>query len=769
MAVTVPEQSDPIEAYARVEPPSRVEPPARVEPPSRADSPGRPGEHRDGRLLRVARWSIHHRWKAVAAWLVFVIAVFVAGGAAGTRLLTDAEMGVGQSGRADRAVARAGYSVTPVERVLVQARSGRLAPETTATVVAELRTRLRALPEVGTIRAPITSGDGRSVLLPLTIAVGKATGTAADHVAEGKLPRILSATAGVARAHPDLRIEQAGDTSLNVGVGNQVNADFGKAERLSLPVTLGILLLTFGALTAAGVPVLLAFSAVTAAIGLSALVSHLLPVTDSLSSVILLIGMAVGVDYSLFYVRRSREERARGASKREAVEIAAHTSGRAVLVSGVAVLVAMSGLLLSGDATFISIGVGTMLVVAVAVLGSLTVLPAVLSLLGDRVERPRVPLLHRLRRRDGSGRAWPALMRVVLAKPLVSLLIAGSAMVALAVPALGMKTGEPGVDSLPRSIPVLRTYDAMTAAFPQAGFAHEVVVWSGDGQRLNRAGLQAGVRSLVTDARATGLFADLDEVRADVAPDGRTALVDLPVPGDFKSARSTASLAALRDTWAPALQRAVPGSEVAVTGETAGSADFTAQQRARLPWVMAFVLGMTFVVLVLAFRSVVVAVTAVVLNLLSVAAAYGALVLVFQHGLGQDLLGFTGGGTIVNWLPLFLFVVLFGLSMDYHVFVVSRIREAHDLGMPTKVAVAHGVTASAGVVTSAAAVMVGVFSIFGSLSLMEFKQLGVGLAAAVLIDATVVRAVLLPSAMTLLGRRNWWLPATLERRLPAGH
>jgi RND superfamily putative drug exporter len=486
---------------------------------------------------------------------------------------------------------------------------------------------------------------------------------------------------------------------------------------------------------------------------------------DSLNSVILLIGMAVGVDYSLFYVRRAREERARGADRRDAVEVAARTSGRAVVVSGLAVFIAMSGLLLAGDATFLSMAVGTMLVVAVAVVGSLTALPAMLALLGDKVDRPRIPLVHRLRRGHDDGRFWPAIMRVVLHRPLVSLVLAAGALVALAAPALGMHTGESGVQSLPRSIPVVRTYDAMTKAFPQTGFAHSVVVHSSS--RLDRTALDAGVHDLVVAASRTSGFTGLDGVQPDLSPDGRTAVVDLPMTGDFSSDAAARSLDTLRTVMVPLVKQHLPGASVDVTGPTAESVDFNRSMHAHLPWVMAFVLALTFVVLVVSFRSVVVAATAVVLNLLSVGAAYGLLVLVFQHGFAHQLLGVSTTGVIIDWLPLFLFVVLFGLSMDYHVFVVSRIREAHDAGMPTRQAVARGVTSSAGVVTSAAAVMVGVFSIFGTLSMVEFKQLGVGLAAAVLVDATLVRAVLLPSAMTLLGRRNWWLPAALERRLGA--
>jgi RND superfamily putative drug exporter len=705
----------------------------------------------------------------VVGWFVFVAIVFVAGGAAGTRALTSAEQGTGESGRADRVVEQAGFPATPTERILIRSRSGPLDQADAQAAATQLRSKLSALPVVGKIGTLTMSKDGSAAMLPVVLDVDGKTGDDALTAADDKVPAVLAATAAVARGQPDLRIQEVGDASVDAAVGHQISADFNRAERLSLPITLLILLLTFGALIAAGVPVVLALSAVAAAIGLSALVSHVLPVMDALNSVILLIGMAVGVDYSLFYVRRAREERARGASRADAIELAARTSGRAVVVSGLAVFVAMSGLLLSGDATFTSMAVGTMLVVAVAVLGSLTVLPAMLSLLGDRIDRPRIPFIHRLRRGDGAGRFWPAVMRVVLHKPLVSLLLAGTAMVALAVPALGMRTGEAGADSLPRSIPIMKTYDAMTAAFPQTGFAHTVVVWSPDGKPLDRAALNAGVDDMINQAEATGRFASLSDVHAVVAPDGKTAQIDLPVTGDFNTDRSQRSLAAVREHIAPTLAAHLPAAEVATTGDTAYTVDFGSQMRAHLPWVMAFVLGLTFLVLVVSFRSVVIAATAVALNLLSVGAAYGLLVLVFQHGLGQGLLDFRSNGTIIDWLPLFLFVVLFGLSMDYHVFVVSRIREAYAAGMPTRLAVAHGVTSSAGVVTSAAAVMVGVFSIFGTLSLLEFKQLGVGLAAAVLIDATIVRAVLLPAAMTLLGRRNWWLPAWLDRRLPAAH
>ncbi len=721
---------------------------------------------------RLARWSTRHRWTALLLWLLLVAVAVVGGSVAGTRTLTDGEIGAGESGRADRHLEQAGFPPDLTERVLIQAPKGQVLERAeTRAVTGELRQALDPLPAVASVGDVVRSADGRSAVLPMVLDVDSLTGTPAEDLAAERIDTVVAATAGVAERHPGVTVAQVGGTSIDRAIGDVVESDFQRAETLSLPVTLGILLLAFGALFAAGVPLLLALSAVGTSIGLAGLVSHLLPVSDTLNSVILLIGMAVGVDYSLFYVRRTREERARGASRREAIDIAAATSGRAVVVSGIAVIVAMAGLLLSGSSVFSSMAIGTMLVVAVAVLGSLTVLPAVLSLLGDKVDRPRIPLVHRLRREGHASntRFWPLVMRGVLAKPVLSLVVAGTALTALAVPALGMRLGESGADSLPRSIPEVRTYDAMTAAFPQTGFTHTIAVWDADGEPLDRSAVTTGLHSLVRSAEGSGQFADLGDSAVAFAPDGSTATVDLAMTGDFNGDRAASSLDLLRDDLVPALRADLPDTEIAVTGDAAGSRDFTASLKSHLPQVFAFVLLVTFLVLVLAFRSVVIAATAVALNLLSVGAAYGLLTLVFQHGLATGLLGVQQSGFIVDWLPLFLFVILFGLSMDYHVFVVSRVREAHELGEPTRAAIARGVTSSAGVVTSAAAVMIGVFSIFATLSLLEFEQLGIGLAAAVLVDATIVRAVLLPAAMAVLGRRNWWLPQWLDRVLPAGH
>jgi RND superfamily putative drug exporter len=421
-------------------------------------------------------------------------------------------------------------------------------------------------------------------------------------------------------------------------------------------------------------------------------------------------------------------------------------------------MVAMAGMFISGDAIFSSLAVGCILVVAVAVLGSLTVLPALLALLGDKIDRPRVPLLHRLRRADGRSRVWPVVLRPVLARPWVAFVVAAGALLALAIPATQLRTSFPGAEDLPRSIPIMQSYDRLTAAFPETGDSHTVVIASENGSPLPKAQVERATSDMIRAAKATGLFALNETPEPEFSTDGRVAQVELPIPYSSDSAKAEQSLEDLRQSIVPHTLGTINNATYGVTGSTAGTVDFSNHQSSRMPWVFAFVLGLTFVVMLVSFRSVVIAVTAIALNLLSVGAAYGLLVLVFQGHWAEGLLGFHSNSAIVAWLPLFLFVVLFGLSMDYHVFVVSRIREAVRRGVPTREAVAEGITATAGTVTSAAIVMVAVFSIFATLSTLDFKQLGIGLAAAILIDATIVRAVLLPATMAVLGRANWWAP-----------
>jgi RND superfamily putative drug exporter len=401
--------------------------------------------------------------------------------------------------------------------------------------------------------------------------------------------------------------------------------------------------------------------------------------------------------------------------------------------------------------------VGTMLVVAVAVLGSVTVLPAVLAKLGDKVEKGRVPVIGKRRHTNhGESRVWGWILGKVLARPVLSVVVSGAILIALAVPALGMKTINPGVAGIPHDLPVMKTYDRIQAAFPGGPLPAMVVVQADD---VTKPEIQQGITAMTGKALATGQMSQ--PVTTEISPSKNAEIISIPMQGDGTDAKSEEALASLRDQVIPATIGKVDGAQVDVTGLTAGSKDFNDAMQSRLPFVFAFVLGLAFLLLLVTFRSIVVPIKAILLNLLSVGASYGILTLVFQDGHGESLLGFESLGGITAWLPLFLFVILFGLSMDYHVFILSRIREAVDGGMKTDDAVAHGIRSTAGVVTSAAMVMVAVFAIFATLSSIEFKMMGVGLAAAILIDATLVRAVMLPAAMKLLGDTNWYLPKRL--------
>jgi len=526
---------------------------------------------------------------------------------------------------------------------------------------------------------------------------------------------------------------------------------------LSLPVTLIILVLAFGALVAAGIPLLLGLTAVVATFGLIALPSHLLPVAFEAQAMVLLIGLAVGVDYSMFYLKRERQERAAGRSPEAALEAAAATSGRSVLISGLTVMTAMAGMFLTGDATFTSLALATILVVAVAVLGSLTVLPALLSRLGDKVDRLRVPLVGLLRRDGGEGRIWGAIVDRVLRRPALSAALAVGLLLVLAAPALQLRLAPQGAESFPKSLEVIKTYDRMQQAFPGSALPASVVVKA---PSVHTPAMHRAITELEQRALASGRA--FEPITVDANKQGTVAKITVPIAGNGTDAASNAAFHLLRDTIVPQTVGAVPNADAGVTGLTAAWKDQAAELKSNLLPVVAFVLVLAFALMVIAFRSLVIAAKAILLNLLSVAAAYGVLVLVFQHGLGKGLLGAGSADGIEAVVPLLLFVILFGLSMDYHVFIISRIRETFDRGASMDDAVAHGIKSTAGVVTSAAIVMVCVFAVFGTLSMPFFKQFGVGLSAAVLIDATIVRAVLLPATMKLLGDWNWYLPGWLQ-------
>jgi RND superfamily putative drug exporter len=702
---------------------------------------------------RMARWSSAHRKKAIFGWFAFVLFALAIGTAVGSKQISDVDNFSGESHRAEQALDRAGLRPTE-EVVFVQSNRLTVADPEFRAAVADVAGRLARVRYVEHVTSPPRNGnvsaDGHAALVNFEIR-GDST-QAADRV-DPTLAAVEAAQAG----HPGLDIEQFGDASAEKAVGETITDDLKKAGMLSLPVTLIILTITFGTLVAAGLPLLMGLTAVMAALGLVALPSQVFPIDDNLSAVILLIGLAVGVDYSLFYLRREREERAAGRSESAALAAAAATSGRAVLISGMTVIVAMAGMLISGDPTFIAFAQGSILVVAIAMFASLTVLPAMLSWLGDRVEKGRVPLLGRLRRPAGESRFWTALTARVMRRPVWSIVLAGGLLVALAIPALQMKSVTSDIEDLPQGLPVIVTYDKVKAVFPAEGVTATVVVEADD---VRSGATAAGITALRAAVRGSQDFRPGTELV--YSADGTVAQINVPTRGNGTDAASVAALDRLRDDIIPATVGRVPGASVNVSGDAASSQDFADQLNSRLPLIFAFVMVLAFLLMLVTFRSIVIPIKAIVLNLLSVAAAYGVLVLVFQKGNLESVLGFSSNGGVTNWLPLFLFVVLFGLSMDYHVFILSRVRELWEGGMPTDQAVRQGIATTAGTVTSAALVMVGVFSVFMTLSFIDFKELGFGLAVAVLIDATIVRGVLLPASMKILGDWNWYLPGWLE-------
>jgi RND superfamily putative drug exporter len=705
---------------------------------------------------RVTGWSIRHRWTVLGGWIGLVlISVAIGGIASGTPARS---LDPGQSAQAERILA-AQHGTDPVrENVLIQAnRPDAFTSDPRLRAATEdLVATLRRMPgTVAGVVSPLEPGqsarvsaDGRSGLVGFQLA-------GPVHQFSAQVATALHTVSTVAGRHPGVRLAEAGDESLTTIVDKDIQQDMSGAEHTSLPVTLVILLLVFGSLVAAGVPLLLAGTTVAATFGLLGMIGQWVPVNSASSVMILLIGMAVGIDYSLFYLRREREERAAGRSPAEALRIAARTSGAAIVVSGVTVLLCVLGLLFTGMDVFRGLTVGAVLVVGLAVLGSVTALPALLSVLGGRVDALRIPWIGRWRTAGRDSRVWSVLVGAVVRRPLLWGVAGVLVLGALALPALGMRLQDPSTaQSLSRSVPVIDAAVRMDQAFPGAATPARVVIWSnGAGPALNSAQVQQAVNTLPRTGPMSTALVD------------RAMVLRVPLPGTGTDATSSQALDRLRTQVLPRTFGRIPGIGYAVMGvPTAQAADFTRQLDATTGWVFAFVLGLAFVVFVLAFRSWAVPVVSIALNLLSVGAAYGVVTWVFQDGHLGGLLGFTAYGGVLSWLPLFLFVILFGLSMDYHIFILSRIRERRLGGASMRTAVVGGIRSSAGVVTSAAVIMTGVFSVFVSLSAIEYKMIGVGMAVAVILDATLVRGILLPSALALLGDRTWSRSRLTSRR-----
>lgn len=766
--------------------------PGRSSDPSRAGSdPGRSGDPGGAPpegiargVLAIARVTSRFRKTTLALWIVFVIGCLVAGGVTGMKTLSE-DGGVGESGAAEAIVASSDLADRPTEVVLVQSPS----KAATDRVATALQADLARLKQVDEIRSPLQAGgsvgelrndDGTAVLLQVTLRGSP------DDAAETALPVEQAVHAAQRDAGAGVTIAQTGGGSVGNAIDEIVESDLQKAELISVPITLIILVLVFGAFVAATVPLILGITAVAAAMGAMGVVSQVAPMADATGSLVVLIGLAVGVDYSLFYIRREREERRAGRSEHAALLAASASVGRAILISGLTVMVALAGLLMTGVEEFTSMAAGTILVVAIAVLGSLTVLPAILAILGDNVDRGRVGLPGAKRRRarraatarDAAaarvaaglpaepvrGRtrrsAWSVIADRVTGAPRAWTAAACIALLALAAPVLSMKLADSGAGSLPKGVPAIEAANAIERAFPGAPDSTDLVV---TGTQLDATQNTAGLARLGRAAAKVTGGASVAQV--DVSGDGTVAVVSVPMPDRGANAAQD-TVRDLRAQLRALTADLVPGADrTRVAGDAADSLDFADAVKDAMPLVGGFVMGLALLLLLAAFRSLRLAVTVIGLNLLSVGAAFGVMTVVFQNTFAEDLLSFTSSGAIITWMPLIAFVILFGLSMDYSILVLERIREARRRGLAAREAAAEGVAATASTVTGAALVMVAVFSIFAMLRLLEMKQLGVGMAAAILIDATIVRAIALPAAVTLLGENAFGKRTAEQARL----
>jgi uncharacterized membrane protein YdfJ with MMPL/SSD domain len=709
---------------------------------------------RIARFVRMAACASARRPKLVITlWLILIVGCGIGGALAGTRSLSNADSGSGESQQAELRLQQAGLLNRFTESLVVK--SGSVArTDRAATALIERAERTRYVVSASSQASERSSSrdDGRLALIEVTLRGDPDQQT--DRVVP--LERIVSSTA---RGEPGVYVGEAGDGSFGRAENATISTGLSHAELIAFPITLLILVAAFGALVAALIPLLLGLTSVAAAMGALGLVSQVAPNGSTTSSVVVLIGLAVGVDYSLFYIRRERAERRAGAGPEAALTASAQTAGRAILIAGATVVIGLTGLLLAGNAVFVSMALGAILVVGIAVLGSLTVLPAALALLGDRIERGRVWPRRLSGRRAGRSEmaetrkrrstAWARFAGAVTTRPRLSLLVALALLAVLAAPLLSIRIGNPGSADLPQNNPTVVAQRLIDRAFPGGTDTAQLVV---SGHRLETRNARARLLALGREGqRVTGGAGG--PVTVAVSQRGDTAVVGIPVPSGGDSVQSR-NVDTLRAVLKPATARALPGASAELTGDDASNVDFNHQMSVMTPVVIAFVLALAFVLLVCSFQSPLLAVSVIGLNLASVGGAFGVLTELFQHHWAETLFGLRSFGAIVDWLPLFAFVILFGLSMDYTVLILERASEARRRGASAKAAAAEALGSTGSTVTSAALVMVAVFACFATVPLVSFKQLGVGLAAAIAIDATIVRGIALPAVLTLLGDRG---------------
>jgi RND superfamily putative drug exporter len=718
----------------------------------------------------LARLSARHPWRVIAIWIVLLVLAGVAATGLGDALTTEGNFtNKPESIRADDLLKqrmRGGQDPPVTETVIVHSDTSTVDAPAFRQVVARTAADLRALPAIvasvityddavaasAADAANLISADRRTMLIQVTL-VGDID-TAADHAEE-----YLAAVR--AENQEGIQVLTVGDISVGYEFSNLAESDLVKGEGIGLLSALVVLVIVFGALVAAGIPIILALVSIFVAVGLTALLGRVMDLSFFIVNMITMIGLAVGIDYTLFIISRYREERRHGRTTHEAIEIAGGTASKAVFFSGTTVVLALMGMFLIPLTIFHSLGAGAVLVAVVAIAGTLTLVPALLGLLGDKIDWPRrraydARTVEEQRARDAETfhrGFWGTIARVVMARPALSALLAAGLLIVAAVPYFDLDRGDAGVESLPAS-DVRTAYALLSRDFPAGRVAPVEVVVNGP----RSADVLAGIDRLVAATSQNRVFGPAESTQWNTA--GDLALLRIPLTVDASSPRALAAVATLRDDLAPAAFAGTP-VEALVTGAPAFNADFEHVIGDYTPIVFLFVLGLSFLLLLLAFRSLVVPIKAIAMNLLSVGATYGLLVAVFQKGYLHEFFGFQRTPTIESWVPIFLFCVLFGLSMDYHVFLLSRIREHYDATHDNRMSVAVGLQSTARIITGAALIMVAVFAGFASGQLVMFQQMGFGLAAAVILDATVVRSVLVPATMAVLGDRNWYLPGWL--------
>jgi putative drug exporter of the RND superfamily len=707
----------------------------------------------------VARWSAKRRFTVIAIWVgLFLLGGLLTSSYLSGALTTQAEFTNNPDSKQARQLLEQRLSGPrrSNEVVIVRSESKTVTDPKFKAYVQRLKGDLDALIPAVVQQATdpyqagnqLVSDDRHAILIPVTMA-----GTLDD--ANANIDKLLDRT--LHAPHPDgVRVWVAGEATAAKDANTIAEQDLRKGETIGMMAAVAILVVVFGALAAAVVPVVLAITSIVVALGLVSLLGLAFDLSFFVTNMVTMIGLAVGIDYSLFIVSRYREERAHGRDKLAAIGAAGATANRAVFFSGMTVVLALAGMLLNPTTIFRSIAAGAIAVVLVAVAASLTLLPALLAVMGDRVNALRVPVLFR-RRHQGLERThglWAVVARRVMARPAASLLLAGVILVVAAVPLVGIRTGFSGISTFPDDVQSKQAFTVLSRDFSAGLTSPALIVVEG---QVRSPAVTAAIDKLQAALTADRAFGP-STVQTNRA--GDLALVSVPIKSDPSGEAATAAVRRLCAVVVPGAFDGVD-ARVLVGGETASSIDFFDLTRWYTPFAIALVLGLSFLLLLVVFRSVVLPLLGVALNLLSVGAAYGLLVLVFQHGIGAGVLGFQQVDTIQAWLPLFLFSVLFGLSMDYQVFLLSRIQERYGHTLDNRDAVSFGLRTTGGIITGAAVIMVAVFAGFAAGQLVELQQTGFGLAVAVLIDATLVRSVLVPAAMRLLGRRNWYLPSPL--------